>query len=115
MKTSRRGGELVISMSPCRALFHFRAVLDQQLLQHRAVAMALVLAVTADREISAVRQHRKQSQIVLGRRLFHLRLVSLYERVPLPWRICRQPELHCLEAWSQVREPHVIPVLLCEL
>ena len=75
----------------------------------------LSLAVAAHGEVRLLRQCGEQADCmaVFGRG--HLCSVLAYERRPLGRRLGLLPELHGFGARSQVREPHVVPVLACEL
>src|SRR5690606_28103681 len=69
-----------------------RAVPGQQFAQDRAMAMRLVLAVTADREIAVLRQRREQGQRVPVLRRCHLGAVAAGEIGPFgrrPGRLCQ--------------------------
>src|SRR6185503_1152305 len=88
-------------------------VLGQQLLQQRAVAEGLVLAIAADREIGLVRQPCQQLDDALRAGLGHLRPVALGEcRPAMLVELPRGGEADQRRARSELREPQVEVVAL---
>jgi len=85
--------------------------LDQKLPENRTVAAVLVLAVTTDREVRLVREGREQVQHPRGLRLRHLGPVLPLEALPFPRRLRPLRFFDQLGARSQIREPHIVPVL----
>src|SRR5690606_13500974 len=91
------------------------ALLAKKLPKHRTVAVRLVLAITAHREVRVVRQRGEQLDGVRVLRLRHLRAGLPGERRPLGRRRGLLRLLHRLDARRQVRKPDVVPVARREL
>src|SRR5581483_1919121 len=87
------------------------AFFDEQLSQHRAVAVRLVLAIAADREIRRVRERREHIEQVIALGTLHFGAIFTYELLPLGGGRRVQRKLHDFRAWREIRQPHVVPVL----
>src|SRR4051794_10939547 len=88
-----------------------RATLLEKRAQHRAVAMRLVLAIAADREISLVGERGEEVEGVPRRRLVHLGAEAAQERLPFLRRPCRLGARHEIGAGRKIGVPDVEPVI----
>jgi hypothetical protein len=95
--------------------FDLRAPLGQEYSQHRPMAACFILAVAPDREIALMRKERQQIKRSADFWSSHLGSVFLDESSPQGGRTCNLPELHSFSARSEIRKPHVVPILRSEL
>lgn len=79
------------------------------------MAVPFVLAVAADRKVGMMGQRGEQLESVVVLWSRHFLPVLPDERRPPGWSLGCLSELHSLVTRRKVGEPHVVPVLRCEL
>src|SRR3954453_14684418 len=79
------------------------------------MTMRFILAIAANGKIRMMRQRGQKLDSVAVLWCGHFSAVLFYKLPPLGRRRRLLRDFHCPEARSQVRKPHIIPVLRCEL
>ena len=85
--------------------------LGEQFAQLRPMTMRFVFAVATDGEVGAVGECGEKFDGVGVFVCGHFSAILFDESGPLSWSFGGERELHGPEAWGEVREPDVVPVL----